>query len=177
MYPAAKPSQKISGEAFIWLQLTDMHTKCQAALMDSVCMCFNELAARRRAPLVYFIQMVGSDSAIKIGYTSKDPEKRVRDLQVGNPFELKLLGTIKGDKETEIRLHFDFRHLNIRGEWFRPGLELVDFIHRSTTAMANIRRTFDPRRIELVQEMLGISERAARAWISENIGIKEFRYD
>jgi len=39
-----------------------------------------------------------------------------------------LLGCVTADCWSEVRLHARFRHLRMRGEWFRPAPELHDFI-------------------------------------------------
>lgn len=70
---------------------------------------------------VYFIESVGSD-AVKIG-KADDPILRMRDLQIGNPNELRLLGAIVGDLGRENELHRLGRleRRRIRGEWFDAG--------------------------------------------------------
>ena len=66
---------------------------------------------------VYF---VACRDMIKIG-RSRSVEQRLLELQVGNPYPLRLLGTVVGGRAEENRLHellSDFWH---RGEWFRRG--------------------------------------------------------
>ena len=75
----------------------------------------------------YFIQ-AGKNGPIKIG-VSGDPLGRVQQLQTGHYAKLSLLGTIDGvGKDGEGKLHYKFRHLCIRGEWFRPEPELLSCI-------------------------------------------------
>lgn len=75
--------------------------------------------------LVYFI----SDGVghIKIG-SSTDPLTRLRDLQVGAPYQLTLLGVIAGDRKAEKTLHGQFRWLRQSGEWFRAAPQLERLI-------------------------------------------------
>jgi hypothetical protein len=48
---------------------------------------------------------------------------------VGNPDEIRILATIPGlSILDETRLHDRFRHLWIRGEWYRPDPELLSYI-------------------------------------------------
>jgi len=58
-------------------------------------------------------------SPIKIG-VAKNIEKRRRNLQTGNPSELRLLGWIEtaGDFLLEGQLHQHFGATRVRGEWF-----------------------------------------------------------
>jgi hypothetical protein len=74
---------------------------------------------------VYFIR--GGD-AIKIGF-SKEPPSRLPDLQVANPEKLDLIGAVRGTRKDERELHQMFCHLEIRGEWFRAELELIEYIN------------------------------------------------
>lgn len=73
---------------------------------------------------VYFIQD-GRKGAVKIGMTV-DPEKRLRDLQTGNPRTLRIRHVIPGDRSTEKALHARFEPARIRGEWF--GREYLPII-------------------------------------------------
>lgn len=74
----------------------------------------------------YFFQGIDG-GPIKIGFTNGvDPTGRLAELQVGAPFELVIVGAIRGDQERE--LHREFSHLRLRGEWFTPGDDLIKFI-------------------------------------------------
>ena len=75
---------------------------------------------------VYFIQE-GESGAIKIGLAS-DIQKRKMALQVGNPRLLHLLLLLSGGHQLEVELHELFDDYRIRGEWFEPVPELLDFI-------------------------------------------------
>lgn len=79
--------------------------------------------------MVYFVQATLS-KMIKIGLTSeKSLASRLGALQIGCPEELKLLKLI--DTHTEGQVHKKFAHLRVRGEWFKPNQELLDFIRYS----------------------------------------------
>jgi len=67
---------------------------------------------------------------IKIGY-AEDVAARLSSLQVGSAEPLHLLGDLPGDREAEEWLHNRFGHLRVRGEWFLPAPELLDFIVES----------------------------------------------
>lgn len=72
---------------------------------------------------VYFVQC-GEDGPIKIG-TAKDLRMRLSSLQIGCPYELRLLGAREGDMLTESELHRRFARYRIRGEWFEPSEGLL----------------------------------------------------
>ncbi len=76
---------------------------------------------------VYFIR-AGTDGPIKIGYSARDINERLSQLQTGNPEELCLIGLVSGTEDFEKRLHRRFRAHHIRGEWFRPDPEILAFI-------------------------------------------------
>lgn len=52
----------------------------------------------------------------------------MQELQVGNHEILTLLAAYPSTMEDEYKIHLRFEHLLIRGEWFRPEPELLQFI-------------------------------------------------
>lgn len=77
---------------------------------------------------IYFIRSGKHKKPIKIGYTN-DIEKRLADLQVGNPRKLYVIAQIpvkslKTVKAIEAWLHRRFRKQHIRGEWFSGRIDL-----------------------------------------------------
>jgi len=70
--------------------------------------------------MVYFIR-AGETGAVKIGYVQagRSIERRLVDLQVGNPDELHLLAVAEGGPALERKLHRAFSESRIRGEWFK----------------------------------------------------------
>lgn len=80
-------------------------------------------------PMVYFI---GTGQTVKIGYSTQPIDHRLRNLQCGNPENLKVLLVIPGTQQTEQELHKRFSPLRIRGkgEWFRAEGELLEFIQK-----------------------------------------------
>lgn len=79
------------------------------------------------AKQIYFVQC-GQDGPIKIGFTAGDPGKRMKSMQCNTPHELKLMGTKRGGLKDERRLHIKFALHHIRGEWFHPVPDLLEFI-------------------------------------------------
>lgn len=81
--------------------------------------------------IVYFILDTYSNT-VKIGYTTiKGLDKRLTNLQIGTPYELKLLGAIWGNSKIESKLHKQFNKFHIRGEWFHYTKEIEDFLSES----------------------------------------------
>lgn len=77
----------------------------------------------------YFIAK-GWPGPIKIG-KSKNPAKRLRQLQTASPERLHLVAYIEGDVEKE--LHRRFHGDRIRGEWFEPEEWLLEWIEGAAT--------------------------------------------
>lgn len=75
--------------------------------------------------MVYFIT---DKKNIKIGY-SKNPNKRIKQLNTGNAKKLILIGYVNGDKNKEKELHCQFSQDRLNGEWFSPSNEILDFIN------------------------------------------------
>jgi hypothetical protein len=65
---------------------------------------------------IYFIREAKAD-AIKIGH-SRDPKKRLSDLQVGSSGRLELIGVIAAAREIEPIVHKQHSEGHLRGEWF-----------------------------------------------------------
>ena len=81
-----------------------------------------------RKHYLYFIQVENS-GPIKIGI-AKDVKKRLCELQVGNPYELKILYFTPCCRKDEAEIHriLTMHNLHIRGEWFWPDNRLFDEI-------------------------------------------------
>ncbi len=76
--------------------------------------------------MIYFVQC-GKNGPVKIGCTG-NVEDRITQMQTSCPYELKLLWKINGGKEDEAELHEQWKHERIRGEWFRPSRQLLEYI-------------------------------------------------
>lgn len=71
---------------------------------------------------VYFIS---NGAYVKIG-VARNPKKRLKALQTGNPHKLELMRVIKGGYAEEAALHGHFAHLRVEGEWFEYHQEMHD---------------------------------------------------
>jgi len=87
------------------------------------------------------IYIISDGGYVKIGYTNGDVYKRMSTLQTGTVAKLSILGHFPGERTDEQRLHAEFAHRRIAGEWFQLTIEEVgDLIRRE--AKPSIERTF-----------------------------------
>jgi len=105
---------------------------------------------------IYVIQCM---DYYKIGY-SKHPKQRMSDMQVGNPFTLKIVyeQKVKNFKLAESVTHQNLSHKQIRGEWFNCELqEIISVIRlvcsKSTTDLRGdqvdmIKKGIEPIKID-----------------------------
>ena len=79
------------------------------------------------------IYFVTEGKYIKIGYTTQDIEKRIKQLNTGSVQNISLLGWMYGSKAKEKELHIKFAQSRVRynGEWFEPTEKLLDFINEN----------------------------------------------
>ncbi len=85
---------------------------------------------------VYVIGPPGS-GRVKIG-TSLNPQKRLKELQTGNPDRLEVLWAAPGGRDLESALHRTFSAYRIEGEWFDFGtIEPVGAIPRAVHSYLN----------------------------------------
>lgn len=131
---------------------------------------------------VYFLQ--SSDGPIKIGLTW-NVNKRVDQIQISTPAELRILGVIPGEMALESEIHKKFEHLKIKGEWFKPGQDLLDFIANNVQDIPNLEKASDEcsdliamadklsetlpdeeelLTIEQASYLLGVSQQTLRNW-------------
>lgn len=72
----------------------------------------------------HYVYAIDDGHYVKIGY-SLDPEKRLADLQVACPSELRLSAKIECQRQSQAKrlekqIHRACRQHHIRGEWFGP---------------------------------------------------------
>lgn len=70
----------------------------------------------RREGWVYFLRD-DEARAVKIGF-SRDPIRRIQQIQTSNPNRLRLLGAIRSVEAFEQFLHWSNRDRRMSGEWF-----------------------------------------------------------
>lgn len=76
------------------------------------------------ATWIYFIR---SGDAVKIGFAT-NVDARFSSIQTSNPNKIELLAKFPGSTEDEYKTHMMFRHLHIRGEWFRDDAAIREYI-------------------------------------------------
>lgn len=89
---------------------------------------------------VYFMVHGGSDNTgagmTKIGW-ARNPARRLKELQVGNPYRLRLEAVFAGSSLVENRVHRTLAPWRVRGEWFAlaefPDVA-AEFVERGLTA-------------------------------------------
>lgn len=87
-------------------------------------------AALERAPVLYaYAIQAGEGGPVKIG-VSKDPARRLRELQKANAEKLRGLAAWRVLGLEEAQLHEEYAELRIHGEWFEPAWWLIDDMHR-----------------------------------------------
>lgn len=72
---------------------------------------------RTQERVVYFIT---DETFVKIGVSRSGPAltERFKELQIGNPKPLRLIGVVPGDFHVERKLHGMLVKHHVRGEWF-----------------------------------------------------------
>ena|ERR1035437_7064974 len=84
--------------------------------------------------MIYFLQCNGENGPIKIGYSTNADTltTRMEDFSTGNPYPLRLLGTITHASEMdEHALQRRFASLRLRGEWFNGDYRLKAYIRQA----------------------------------------------
>ena len=77
---------------------------------------------------VYFISSAKEDGPVKIGFTSREVESRLKAIQTGHPDRLVILGSIEGNQYLEGNIHRRFAASRLQGEWFQRTQELLAMI-------------------------------------------------
>ena len=85
--------------------------------------------------MVYFVQEDIEDGFIKIGNANNlygYRGGRIRELQGANPRKLELIATIPGNKDLsedlEKQIKKELQDFHIRGEWYSPAPEVLEYI-------------------------------------------------
>ena len=71
------------------------------------------------------------DKIYKIGFTKQSVQSRIKQLQTGSHFEIGIEYIFEADNHIvsiESRLHRDFSHSRVSGEWFELAPEEVEKI-------------------------------------------------
>lgn len=119
---------------------------------------------------VYFIEAIGAHR-VKIGYAD-DPAKRLPQLQTGCPYNLQLLFSIPGDRDTERQYHDKYSHLRVSpsSEWFYFDAELKQLI--DAAIMYDLHH---PEKHEGLPVLRGILTNLTKCYFENADGITESR--
>lgn len=85
---------------------------------------------RIRGGCVYVVGMVEMDGYVKVGWSTALEERRLIELQTGNPFKMYVIGQMPGTDVDEEIAHEELKASRWRGEWFRRTPEVESFIAR-----------------------------------------------
>lgn len=109
---------------------------------------------------VYFIQC---GNYIKIGHAD-DPERRLRELQTGNPNKLELLGYVSGDIVREREIHFTFADFRTDGEWFELTTDILAYLQQNKAdSVATRKSKLVPKRV--TSKRKGMYRQDSAGWI------------
>jgi hypothetical protein len=82
---------------------------------------------------VYFLTAEREGFPIKIGFSQFPTIARLRQVQMGCPYPLVLLGTMMGSRAEEARLHKQFAQWRLSGEWFERTQAILSYVKSATT--------------------------------------------
>ena len=88
------------------------------------------LTQARSRPVRGFVYFISCGDHIKIGFSTR-PLDRLRALQTSHPDALEIVGTMRGTRALETKLHKRFADTRERGEWFQTSGALWDYIDRN----------------------------------------------
>ena len=84
--------------------------------------------------MIYLINAEGTD-LYKIGFTNQNSNNRMKVLQTGCPYKLKLIDVFNGGLAIEKEIHNTYKKVRKQGEWFEfKNIEaVVSFIKEKTS--------------------------------------------
>jgi hypothetical protein len=77
-----------------------------------------------------YVYVAGFGPYVKIGYTRREPDKRLDTLRTGAPEPLITYALLVGKRSDEAGLHRRFHEYRLQGEWFRKEGRLDRWIRR-----------------------------------------------
>lgn len=78
-------------------------------------------------PGVYAIR---AGKFIKIGKAARSIRERLRNLQIGQPYEIELIGVLSDDPADEPAAHAAMRGFHVRGEWYELSEKSLAVVER-----------------------------------------------
>lgn len=80
------------------------------------------------APAGEFVYFLKAGPFVKIGKATGRPDARIRDLQTGCPYPIRLVAHVCGGLREEYELHRRFAAFREHGEWFRYEGMLAEYV-------------------------------------------------
>jgi hypothetical protein len=79
---------------------------------------------------VYLVEIIPNEGELfyKIGVTKNEVSKRIKQLQTGTPYQIKLVNSYKTDNYFYVEkiLHRQYNHVKLVNEWFDLSLANVN---------------------------------------------------
>jgi hypothetical protein len=94
---------------------------------------FGSKETQKPAGYVYFAAATEL-GMVKIGWSGKSPDSRMRMHQIGCPVPLERLGYVRGNRDAESRIHDLFSREHSDGEWFYLSARLRAWIEANCEA-------------------------------------------
>lgn len=110
--------------------------------------------------MIYVVEAVGH-GFYKFG-VAVNPVSRLSELQVGCPFELRLIASVDWPHHYEATIHDFLKQRHIRGEWFRDGVQTMLAIQAITASDLDAFLRY----YEVERERRGDKYKAAYPWNS-----------
>jgi hypothetical protein len=109
-----------------------------------------------------FVYLIHADTTdrYKIGFSRKHPKARLKDLQCGNPYALRLVAFVVGEVNDEQAIQSRLLNYYVRGEWFRfdsKELAVASFLNgHQNLRIRKIKKikTIEQKREELAKKLL-----------------------
>lgn len=125
---------------------------------------------------IYYVYLIKSDKHTKIG-VAKNPSARIKELQTGNQFELKMIATIpmQSQKEAyslESFLHSYYSKHRSRGEWFLLNnikiKKALDKYHSMGFASARVKRVEEVGQTIVRERIAKVNDKCNRLLIQRS---------
>src|SRR5687768_8375875 len=83
---------------------------------------------------IYFVQEVGGERLVKIGFSDL-PDRRVITVKSKHSQDVDVLAVIDGGRPVERMLHKQLEADRVRGEWFRPTDSVLQIVKSAQAVM------------------------------------------
>ena len=97
------------------LRILDHDTELAARVLEV-------LAARKATRSKGTVYGITDGDLVKVGFTSREPHLRLRQVQTHLGSKVRLVAALKGTRADEKRLHREFTEERVHGEWFKGPL-------------------------------------------------------